>query len=44
MVQRMAQLNMIDAKAARATPASAYFDNSYVMELKQSGFLDGVWK
>ena len=44
MVQRMAQLNMIDAKAARTTPAGAYFDNSYVTELKQSGFLDSVWK
>ncbi len=44
MVQRMAQLNMIDAKAAQATPTAAYFDNSYVNELKQSGFLDSVWK
>jgi len=44
MVQRMAQLNMIDAKTAQATPTSAYYDNSYVNELKQSGFLDGVWK
>lgn len=44
MVQRMAQLNMIDAKAAQATPIGAYFDNSYVNELKQSGFIDAVWK
>lgn len=44
MVQRMAQLNMIDAKAAHATPIGAYFDNSYVNELKQSGFIDAVWK
>ena len=44
MVQRMAQLNMIDAKAAQATPTSAYFDNSFVAELKQSGFLDSLWK
>lgn len=44
MVQRMAQLNMIDAKAAQATPTSAFFDNSYVNELKQSGFVDAVWK
>ncbi|MBM4263105.1 MAG: ABC transporter substrate-binding protein [Deltaproteobacteria bacterium] len=44
MVQRMAQLNMIDTKAAQATPVSAYFDNSYVNELKQSGFVDAVWR
>ena len=44
MVQRMVQLNMIDTKAAQATPTSAFYDNSYVNELKQSGFLDSVWK
>jgi hypothetical protein len=44
MVQRMVQVNMIDAKSVQATPTSAYFDNSYVAELKQSGFLDGIWK
>ena len=44
MVQRMVQVNMIDAKSAQSTPTSAYFDNSYVAELKQSGFLDSVWK
>jgi ABC-type nitrate/sulfonate/bicarbonate transport system substrate-binding protein len=44
MVQRMVQINMIDAKSAQTTPTSAYFDNSYVAELKQSGFLDNIWK
>jgi len=44
MVEKMAQLNLIDPKAAQATPASAYFDNSFVAELKQSGFLDNLWK
>jgi len=44
MVERMVQVNMIDAKSAQSTPISAYFDNSYVAELKQSGFLDGIWK
>ena len=44
MVQRMAQLNMIDAKAAQSTPTSAYFDNSYANELKQSGYIESVWK
>ena len=44
MVQRMAQLNLIDLKAAQSTPVTAYFDNSYVAELKQSGFFDNLWK
>ena len=44
MVQRMVQVNMIDAKSAQATPTSAYYDNSYVTELKQNGFLDTIWK
>ena len=44
MVQRMVQVNMVDAKSAQATATSAYFDNSYVAELKQSGFLDAIWK
>lgn len=44
MVERMAQLNLIDAAAVRAIPVSAYFDNSFVAELKQSGFFDRLWK
>ena len=44
MVQRMVQVNMIDAKSAQTTPTTAYFDNSYVAELKQTGFLDNIWK
>jgi hypothetical protein len=44
MVQRMAQLNMINAKSAQSTPTSAYFDNSFVAELKQSGVLDSIWR
>jgi len=44
MVQRMVQVNMIDAKSAQSTPTSAYFDNSYVAELKKGGVLDNIWK
>jgi ABC-type nitrate/sulfonate/bicarbonate transport system substrate-binding protein len=44
MAQRMAQLNMIDANAAQRIPPSAYLDNSFVGELKQSGFLAALWK
>lgn len=44
MVQRMAQVNMIEAKSAQSIPVTAYFDNSFVSELKQSGFLEAVWR
>lgn len=44
MVRHMIQVNMIDGKAAQSTPVTAYFDNSYVAELKRSGFLEAVWK
>ena len=44
MVQRMVQVNMIDAKSAQTMPISAYFDNSYVADLKKSGVLDNIWK
>ncbi len=44
LVQRMVQLNLIDPKAAQSIPTSAYYDNSYVAELKQSGFFDNLWK
>lgn len=44
LVQRMMQLNMIDSKTAEAIPTSAYYDNSYVAELKNSGVLDRIWK
>ncbi len=44
MVQRMVEVNMIDVKSAQATLTTAYYDNSYVAELKQTGFLDNIWK
>lgn len=44
VVQHMVQLNMIDAKAAQSIPTSAYYDNSFMTELKQSGFLNNLWK
>jgi ABC-type nitrate/sulfonate/bicarbonate transport system substrate-binding protein len=44
MLQRMVQVNMVDAKSARSLPISAYYDNTYVSELKQSGVLDSIWK
>ena len=44
IVQQSAQWNLIDAKAAGSTPLSAYYDNSYVDEIKRSGFLAELWK
>jgi ABC-type nitrate/sulfonate/bicarbonate transport system substrate-binding protein len=44
MVRRMVQVNMIDQKSAQSTPISAYFDNSYVSELKKNGVLENIWK
>lgn len=44
MVQHMVQVNMIDQKSAQSMPVTAYFDNSYVGELKKTGVLDRIWK
>ncbi len=44
MAQQLAQMNLVDAKALQNTPTSAFFDNSYVDELKQSGFFESLWR
>jgi NitT/TauT family transport system substrate-binding protein len=44
IVQQSAEFNLVDAKAASSTPLSAYYDNSYVDELKRSGWLAELWK
>jgi ABC-type nitrate/sulfonate/bicarbonate transport system substrate-binding protein len=44
IVQQSAHWNLIDAKAAGATPLSVYYDNSYVDEIKRTGFLAELWK
>lgn len=44
IVQQSAQFNLVDAKLAAATPVSAYYDNSYVDEIKKSGFFAQLWK
>jgi len=44
IVQQSMQFNLVDAKAANSTPLSAYYDNSYVDELKRSGWLAELWK
>ena len=44
IVQQAAQFNLVDAKLANSTPISAYYDNSYVDEIKRSGWLAELWR
>lgn len=44
IVQQSVQFNLVDAKLANSTPMTAYYDNSYVEELKRSGWLTELWK
>jgi ABC-type nitrate/sulfonate/bicarbonate transport system substrate-binding protein len=44
IVQQSAEFNLVDAKAASSTPLTAYYDNSYIEELKRSGWLAELWK
>ena len=44
IVQQSAQFNIVDAKTAGSTPMSAYYDNSYIEEIKKSGFFAQLWK
>src|SRR6185503_16624106 len=44
IVQQSAEFNLIDAKLAANTPVSVYYDNSYVEEIKRSGWLAELWK
>ena len=44
MTKQMVQSNLVDAKAAAATPVTAYYDNRYVEEVKRSGFFDQLWR
>jgi NitT/TauT family transport system substrate-binding protein len=44
MARLMGELGLVDRSAAMSTPAEAYYDDSYVEEIKQSGFLQELWK
>jgi NitT/TauT family transport system substrate-binding protein len=44
IVQQSVQFSLVDAKVANSTPLTAYYDNSYVEELKRSGWLAELWK
>ena len=44
IVQQSAEFNLVDTKLASRTPLTAYYDNSYVEELKRSGWLAELWR
>lgn len=44
MVRLMADLNLVDRSAAANTSPEAFYDNSFVDEMKTSGFLRELWK
>jgi hypothetical protein len=44
IVQQAADWQQIDAKLAVSTPTSAYYDNSYIAEIKKSGFFPQIWR
>ena len=44
IVQQSTEFNVVDAKLAASTPIGAYYDNSYIDEIKKSGFFTQLWK
>jgi NitT/TauT family transport system substrate-binding protein len=44
IVDQLVESKLVDAKLARATRLSAYYDNSYIEEIKRSGFFAQLWK
>ena len=44
MARLMGEFGIVEKAAVGTTPADAYYDNSYVDEVKQSGFLKELWR
>ena len=44
MVRLMADLGLVDRAAAASTPPEAFYDNSFVDDMKKTGFLRELWK
>ena len=40
----MGEFGIVDRVAVASTSTEAFYDNSYVEEIKQSGFLKELWK
>ena len=44
MVRLMADLGLVDRLAATNAPPESFYDNSFVDEMKRTGFLRDLWK
>jgi hypothetical protein len=44
MARLMGEFGIVDRAAIANTTTEAFYDNSYVDEIKQSGFLKELWK
>jgi len=44
MARLMGEFGIVDRAAVANAPTEAFYDNSYVDEIKQSGFLRKLWK
>jgi hypothetical protein len=44
MARLMGEFGIVDRAAVANTPTESFYDNSYVDEIKQSGFLRELWK
>ena len=44
MVNLMGEFGIVDRTAVARTPPEAFYDNSFVDEVKQSGFLRELWR
>jgi len=44
MARLMGELGLVDPTAVANTPPEAFYDNGYIDEVKQSGFLRELWK
>jgi ABC-type nitrate/sulfonate/bicarbonate transport system substrate-binding protein len=44
MARLMGEFGIVDRALVASTPTEAFYDNSYVDEIKQSGFLKELWK
>jgi hypothetical protein len=44
MVRLMADLGLVDRSAVANTPPEVFYDNSFVDEMKRTGFLRELWK
>lgn len=44
MVRLITDLGLVDRATAASAPAEAFYDNSFVDEMKKTGFLRDLWK